>query len=1266
MAKNPIREKKIKKIKRIRKWKKRSIVVLSIFVFLILSIVMMLYTSLGVKITTFILEKSLPELKIEKVEGTLSDLHINGMSLELPGIDIKVNDASLKLSGLCLIKTKVCINNFETDGVTVSINTEKLSKTPDEPIDQKSELIKTPIPIELKKTHLTNIKVNVNDMQFSLTDLTGEATWVNEKIYVFPTVAKDLSAIFADQAQDTLVTHSVEDNIPLNEKINQLFNQPLIESLPEISIPLNINVNRLTGDNWLLHIGGQDYRFNQVTIQTEIKDNHIIVQQVDTDAKTPFVNGHAFVSGKITLGNDWPLDALVKVNTANDQLDGKFSGKLFGVLATNLSIKGVNNVSLNGNINFIENYLPVMVKINGKHIQWPIEGNSVYQLNNFDLSIDGNVQRYKLVANGDIKGQNLPDTSFDFSGNGTNQSATFDRGMIKFPQGKIDISGNIDWQKALQWDSSITLSNVDITKEFPDFPIRLNGKLKTTGMFEGNKWQLNLPIFQLKGNIKQANFASNGNVQINSQNVINAKNFEILWGNNRINIDGASDKGNLEAKINLASLSLFLDDLQGTIAGNIKFNGDINDPIINTNLTVNKLMLQDISIASAMINGKVKYQHQVSGQLKITGQNISLPNQIIKKANIDLSGNENHHILDINLAGTPASFSTKLIGEINNNRTKWVGNVSQALLTLGEKNHWQLTKSLPLSYDITTQIPTIDAHCWHNNQSSICLDKALSLKPNTETSITLKDIDLAKLPIPNDGETKITGTINGHADIKFTSNNKIPTIKANIKGDKVYVQQMITSQSLPIPFDIFNINAEFNEQQANLDWLFSLKQLGKISGNLTIIDPIEQKKLSGQLNIDHLALAIINPLLDKNDYAKGAIDGSVKFSGSLMDPYLTGGIDLQHSEIKSSQLPIDLKSAKLNIDFNGKSSTLKGTLTTQSGNININGNASWNTIEKWQAQLTINGAAMEVTVPPMIVMTVVPDIKINASQDELILFGKVNIPKGKITVESLPPSSVDVSPDEVMLDKNYQVIEPQKFGTKISSHLEIVIGDKVSVDAFGLNASLKGNLMVAQTNKGLDLHGEVLIPKGRFHAYGQDLVIRKGIITFSGPTDQALLDIEAIRNPDSIENSNITAGIRVTGSSEEPKIEIFSDPAMSQQEALSYLIRGQGLESNDQSDNDMMTALLVGIGTAKTGKYIGDIGNVFGIKNLSLDTQGAGNNSKVVVSGYILPHLQLKYGVGIFDSLATFTLRYRLIPSLYLEATSGLAQTLDLIYQFEF
>ena len=58
-----------------------------------------------------------------------------------------------------------------------------------------------------------------------------------------------------------------------------------------------------------------------------------------------------------------------------------------------------------------------------------------------------------------------------------------------------------------------------------------------------------------------------------------------------------------------------------------------------------------------------------------------------------------------------------------------------------------------------------------------------------------------------------------------------------------------------------------------------------------------------------------------------------------------------------------------------------------------------------------------------------------------------------------------------------------------------------------------------------------------------------------------------------------------------------------------------------------------------------------------------GREVQFLGSGYIN---RWKNGVGIFDSIATLTLRYRLMPKLYLEAVSGVDQALDLLYQFEF
>ena len=288
----------------------------------------------------------------------------------------------------------------------------------------------------------------------------------------------------------------------------------------------------------------------------------------------------------------------------------------------------------------------------------------------------------------------------------------------------------------------------------------------------------------------------------------------------------------------------------------------------------------------------------------------------------------------------------------------------------------------------------------------------------------------------------------------------------------------------------------------------------------------------------------------------------------------------------------------------------------------------------------------------------------DATPQAFSLNGKVDIPLARITVQELPQSAVGVSSDEVMLNDRRQPIAPASTSIPINTNLVVNIGDDVRLDAFGLKARLKGALKVAQDKRGLGLNGQIDIPSGRFHAYGQDLIVRKGQLLFSGPADQPLLNIEAIRNPDSTED-DVVAGVRVTGDADTPKLEVFSDPTMSQEEALSYLLRGQGLDSSG-ADSSAMTSMLIGMGVAQSGKLVGKIGEAFGVSNLSLDTQGVGDSSQVVVSGYVLPGLQVKYGVGIFDSLATLTLRYRLMPKLYLEAVSGIDQALDLLYQFEF
>ena len=199
------------------------------------------------------------------------------------------------------------------------------------------------------------------------------------------------------------------------------------------------------------------------------------------------------------------------------------------------------------------------------------------------------------------------------------------------------------------------------------------------------------------------------------------------------------------------------------------------------------------------------------------------------------------------------------------------------------------------------------------------------------------------------------------------------------------------------------------------------------------------------------------------------------------------------------------------------------------------------------------------------------------------------------------------------------------------------------------------------------IYGEVNIAKGSYYrALGQELSIRKGQILFNGPAEQPYLSIEAIRDPDNVED-DVIAGVRVTGPADKPEVNIFSDPAMPQQNALSYILTGKNLDAESSGDSSSaMTTALIGMGLAQSGQLVGDVGEAVGVKDLSLSTSGAGDDSQVTISGYIAPGLQVKYGVGIFNQVDEFTLRYKLMRNLYVEAVSGLDQAVDLLYQFEF
>ena len=123
---------------------------------------------------------------------------------------------------------------------------------------------------------------------------------------------------------------------------------------------------------------------------------------------------------------------------------------------------------------------------------------------------------------------------------------------------------------------------------------------------------------------------------------------------------------------------------------------------------------------------------------------------------------------------------------------------------------------------------------------------------------------------------------------------------------------------------------------------------------------------------------------------------------------------------------------------------------------------------------------------------------------------------------------------------------------------------------------------------------------------------------------------------------------------------------MAQSEALSYLLRGKGLDASSSNNGNMTAQLLLGAGLMQTSGLVTELGEGLGLQDMSLDSRGDGDETSVELSAYIMPKLQVAYGYGLYNAVSEFRVRYEMFPKFYIEGVSSVEQAVDAIYKFEF
>ncbi|WP_332769714.1 translocation/assembly module TamB domain-containing protein [Pseudomonas koreensis] len=816
--------------------------------------------------------------------------------------------------------------------------------------------------------------------------------------------------------------------------------------------------------------------------------------------------------------------------------------------------------------------------------------------------------------------------------------------VMEAGQGKAEGHVKVKFADGIAWDTALQLSALNPAYWVAELPGTLAGPLKSTGEMKNERLSLNADL-DLKGKLRgqpailQAK-ADGAGEQWN----LNA--LQIRLGDNSI-----SGKGSLQQKlagqidIKLPRLAQLWPQLRGQVNGQVNVAGTLKAPQGKLDLQGSQLVFQDNRLQSLNLDANLDSAQRAKIDLK--GSGIQVGDTSLGTLTASAQGDIKSQKLNLDLLGPKLKLALGLDGNLD--QGNWRGRLASGDIQAGGQD-WKLQNPAKLERLADGKI-NFGAHCWTSGSASLCGEDQ-RLMPEPKLRYHLKQFPLESLAqwLPKDFAWQ--GRLNADLQLDLPASGPNGVVSIDASGGTLRMRDQ--QQWLDFPYQTLRLTSKLTPKRVDTELNFVGGKLGELLVQAQLNPLPKNKPLSGSFRLSGLDLSVARPFVPMVEKLTGRLNGSGTISGGLLAPLVNGTVQLSDGEVSGAELPMELQNLQLTAAIAGESVRLDGGWNSgKNGRGSLNGNLAWG--QALVVDLALKGTQLPVTVEPYAKLEVAPDLKISMAGDELKIAGKVLVPKGEITVRELPPSTVKVSDDTIIVGAQTEEGKPP---IAMKMDIDVIVGqDKLSFAGFGLTANLQGQVHIGDN---MDTRGELWLNDGRYRAYGQRLTVRRARLLFAGPIDQPYLDIEAIRQTD-----DVIAGIRLSGSAEQPTTQIFSEPAMSQEQALSYLVLGRPLSTNGE-DNNMLAQAALGLGLMGSAGITSGLAKDLGIQDFQLDTQGSGNDTSVVASGNISEKLSLRYGVGVFEPASTIALRYKLSKKVYVEAASGVASSLDIFYKRDF
>lgn len=755
---------------------------------------------------------------------------------------------------------------------------------------------------------------------------------------------------------------------------------------------------------------------------------------------------------------------------------------------------------------------------------------------------------------------------------------------------------------------------------------------------------------------------------------------ELKAGSNHLLVQGGLGKTGDVFHLNLTApdLAQLGIGLAGDLQASVNFSGSLEVPDFALKLASKHLRLhENQSIAGIAADARLQND---AISLKVSVDHYDADEKAaIKHLTIDTQGKILNHIFSVKAQiNEDVTFRLAAAGGVNP-KLPW-----QSLRWKGQLTEFSATGKIPIyllspaAFSGSAQLISLDQARFSISSGFINIDQLHWTSKDWKTQGDFSGVIL--LPglqqVVNQPHLQLGGYWNFVSAAQLTGNLKI----FREQGD------WYLPGEVPQPLGLKKLQLLVTAAQGKLMSAFEFfsQSIGSATADLTIpIKPSDSNwsisrdaALHGKVNVDVSTLKWLDVMLGDSINTDGNIQIHADIQGTLKQPDFSGtvsakelsvalldqGINLQQGTLAARFQQTDLKIDRLHFvapheappderlfdDF--RANEMLGSLTI-AGNIGLVGNES-------QIEFIINQLPLGHKAEYWVVASGSGETRFQ--HNRLRVKGDLSADAGLLLQP--PEGHPELSEDIVFVNT------PEQAGQKLSVllNMSLNLGEKFHIRAAGLEGRLTGQLQVQsdKSNK-LKLNGTIVAQDTLFKAYGQNLSVKRGIVSFQGPLDDPGLNILAVR-----EDLAVEAGVEIMGSVRHPRVKLISTPDVPDTEKLSWIVLGRKPDASGLDTSVLLAAAESVLGGQSGGGITEKISTALGVDEISFRQAGVGSSLSGqigVVGKRISSRAYLSYERGLNATTMGITkLTYNLIPKVTVVTQAGEDSAIDLFYTIQF